>query len=62
MVKKYNDSLSSNFSFFNLSFSRTSIQVIDRLVECGKILGIELLDHIIIGDGCYTSLKELGKF
>lgn len=29
-----------------------------RLKECGKILGIELLDHIIIGDGIYLSMKE----
>ena len=31
--------------------------------ECGNILGIELLDHIIIGDdNKYTSLKEKGLF
>lgn len=31
-----------------------------RLVEAGKILGIELLDHLIIGDGRWVSLKHLG--
>ena len=31
-----------------------------RLKEAGKVLGIELLDHVIIGDGSYTSLKEKG--
>lgn len=31
-----------------------------RLKECGKIIGIELLDHIIIGNGSYISLKEKG--
>jgi DNA repair protein RadC len=31
-----------------------------RIKECGKLIGIELLDHIIIGDGCYVSLKEKG--
>lgn len=31
-----------------------------RLSECGKLLGIELLDHIIIGDNRYISLKERG--
>lgn len=31
-----------------------------RLVESGKILGIKVLDHIIIGDGRYVSLKEKG--
>ncbi|WP_272917125.1 JAB domain-containing protein [Pontibacillus yanchengensis] len=29
------------------------------MAECGKQLGIELLDHVIIGNG-YTSLKEKG--
>lgn len=35
------------------------IEVTRRMVEAGKILGIEVLDHIIIADG-YTSLKEKG--
>jgi DNA repair protein RadC len=29
-------------------------------VQAGKLLDIELLDHVIIGDGRYTSLKEKG--
>ena len=36
------------------------INVTKRIKECGKILGIELLDHIIIGNGKYISLKEKG--
>jgi DNA repair protein RadC len=31
-----------------------------RLVECGKMIGIDLLDHLIIGDNKYVSLKEKG--
>jgi DNA repair protein RadC len=31
-----------------------------RLYEAGQILGIELLDHIIIGDNKFVSLKERG--
>ena len=31
-----------------------------RLVDGGKLLGISVLDHIIIGDGRYTSLKQEG--
>ncbi|MDQ0298698.1 DNA repair protein RadC [Salibacterium salarium] len=31
-----------------------------RLIECGHILGIEVLDHIIIGDRKFSSLKEKG--
>lgn len=32
-----------------------------QLVQVSKIMGIELLDHVIIGAGCFVSLKELGK-
>ena len=39
--------------------SREDIEVTKRLAEAGKIVGVELLDHIIIGDS-YSSLKELG--
>lgn len=42
--------------------SREDIQVTKRLDEAGHIVGIELLDHVIIGDGRYTSLKEKGLF
>lgn len=34
------------------------IRLTNRLVEAGKIMGIELLDHIIIGDGTYCSLRQ----
>lgn len=40
--------------------SREDIEVTKRLVETGKIIGIEVLDHIIIGHGKYVSLKEKG--
>lgn len=40
--------------------SSEDINLTHRIKECGKLLGIELLDHIIIGDGCYISLKEKG--
>lgn len=39
--------------------SREDIEVTKRLVEAGKIVGVEVLDHIIIGDR-YNSLKEKG--
>lgn len=39
--------------------SREDIEVTKRLVEAGNIVGVEVLDHIIIGDG-YSSLKEKG--
>ncbi|KRG14012.1 DNA repair protein RadC [Virgibacillus soli] len=40
--------------------SSEDIEATKRLVECGKIMGIECLDHIIIGDCRFVSLKEKG--
>ena len=33
----------------------------ERLVEVGKLLGIKVLDHVIIGDGDYYSFAGAGK-
>lgn len=40
--------------------SREDIDVTRRLAEAGKLLGIEILDHVVIGDLKYVSLKEKG--
>ncbi|WP_413379393.1 RadC family protein [Alkalihalobacillus sp. 1P02AB] len=40
--------------------SKEDIDVTTRLSEAGQVLGIELLDHVIIGDRKYISLKEQG--
>ena len=40
--------------------SLQDIQLTHRLYEAGELLGIKLLDHLIIGDGTFTSLKEKG--
>ncbi|MBB6451922.1 DNA repair protein RadC [Salirhabdus euzebyi] len=40
--------------------SQEDIHVTRRLAECGKMIGIELLDHIVIGDRKYVSMKEKG--
>lgn len=40
--------------------SRQDIEVTKKLVSAGEILGVEVLDHIIVGDGQYSSLKEKG--
>ncbi|MDQ7112346.1 DNA repair protein RadC [Staphylococcus simulans] len=42
--------------------SKEDIHTTKRLQECGRVLGIELLDHIIIGDAKYLSLVEAGYF
>ncbi|NMA01264.1 MAG: DNA repair protein RadC [Clostridia bacterium] len=38
--------------------SREDINITKRIIEAGNILGIEVLDHIIIGDKVFCSLKE----
>lgn len=38
--------------------SQTDIDITRRLVEAGELLGIKVLDHLIIGDGIFVSLKE----
>lgn len=40
--------------------SKEDIEVTERLLEAGKVMGIEILDHIIIGEGVYFSLKAKG--
>lgn len=40
--------------------SQDDIDTTKRLVEAGNILGIKVLDHVIVGDGKYFSLKEKG--
>lgn len=41
--------------------SQEDISISKRLVESGKILGIDLVDSVIIGSGSYISLKERGE-
>ncbi len=40
--------------------SREDIETTSRLVEAGEILGIRVLDHIIIGEQRYLSMREKG--
>jgi len=40
--------------------SQEDINVTRRLVEVGRLVGIDVLDHLIIGDGVFCSLKEKG--
>ncbi len=41
--------------------SRADLLLTERLVSAGELLGISVLDHIIIGDGKYVSLKSEGR-
>lgn len=40
--------------------SREDMKVTERIKQAGKVLGIDLLDHVIIGNGEYTSIREEG--
>lgn len=40
--------------------SGEDIKITDRLKECGELLGINLVDHIIIGANQFTSMKSEG--
>jgi len=42
--------------------SREDIAITERLVDTGRIVGIDVLDHVIITDTVYISLKEKGYF
>ena len=40
--------------------SREDIEVSKRLQQAGQMIGIEVLDHLVIGEGRWVSLKERG--
>ena len=42
--------------------SEDDIQLTKRLAESGEIMGIDILDHVIIGDKRFLSLKREGMF
>ena len=40
--------------------SRQDIEITDRVSSAGRMIGIELSDHIILGNNCYVSFAERG--
>ncbi|MBR2779593.1 MAG: DNA repair protein RadC [Firmicutes bacterium] len=42
--------------------SQSDLRLTERLASAGELLGIRVLDHIIIGDGIYVSLRREGYF
>lgn len=46
----------------NPEASEDDIKLTQRLAEAGEIMGIDVLDHVIIGDKSYLSLKRGGLF
>lgn len=44
----------------NPSPSSQDIAFTERIAECGRLMGIDILDHLIIGENSYISLREEG--
>lgn len=42
--------------------SREDLIITERIRQAGDLIGIELLDHIVIGNNCYISFSEQGLF
>lgn len=42
----------------NLEPSREDLEVTERLVNAGKLLGIDIIDHVIVVKGRYMSFKQ----
>jgi DNA repair protein RadC len=42
--------------------SEADIKITRDLIRAGQLLKIEVLDHVIIGQGAHVSLRELGYF
>ena len=40
--------------------SADDLEITHRLVDAGKLVGIRVVDHVIVGDGCFTSLADRG--
>jgi DNA repair protein RadC len=40
--------------------SREDLELTGRLKECGELLGVRVLDHVIIGHDCFVSLADRG--
>ncbi len=38
--------------------NKEDVDITKKLVETGRIMGIDVLDHVIIGDGRHYSMKE----
>lgn len=41
--------------------SAEDLALTTRLTQAGELVGIKVLDHIVIGDGCYRSFSEEGR-
>ena len=42
--------------------SRDDVTLTLRMAAAGELMGISVVDHVVLGDGKYCSLKETGRF
>jgi len=50
--------LAHNHPSGDASPSPQDLQITRRLIEAGRILDLEILDHIVVGDGYHVSIRE----
>lgn len=50
-----------NHPSFDPAPSTCDDTITERIVQCGKLMGIQLIDHIIVGGDTYYSYQEMGK-
>ena len=53
--------LGHNHPSGDITASDEDIKITEKLIEAGEIIGIKIVDHIIVGDNQYCSLREEGK-
>ena len=53
--------LGHNHPSGDITPSKEDIKITEKLIEAGEIIGIKVVDHIIVGDNQYCSLREEGK-
>lgn len=61
LVGAVNFVLVHNHPSGDITPSKEDELVTDKVHAVGLMMGINMLDHIIIGDGCYYSFNENGK-
>ena len=56
--RPYDDSKPPSSCFLHINTE--DLRVTREIVNAGKLLSVDVLDHIVIGHNRYTSLKERG--
>ena len=54
--------LAHNHPSGDVTPSREDIELTRRMVQAGEIMGIEVLDHLVVGAERFLSMKEANLF